>query len=115
MLDNVIFKDTNSFKVFAVGDVVGHAIPPSGQTAIWSGGQCVEEIAHRLHGKSYTLKVKSAAQNASNVCFSMVGDKPEEAIRVYHDFSWDPKKNIIVGKGRVPKAADGKNPKVSSV
>ncbi len=108
VMNGCSFQTKTDADIYAVGDVVGHAIPPSGQTAIWAGGQCVEEIAHRLHGKSYTLAVKSATQNASNVCFSMVGDKPEEAIRVYHDFSWSSKKNIIVGKGRVPKGADGK-------
>ena len=108
VMNGCSFRTKSDENIYAVGDVVAHAIPPSGQTAIWAGGQCVEEIAHRLHGKPYTLGVKSATQNASNVCFSMVGDKPEEAIRVYHDFSWVPAKNIIVGKGRVPKGADGK-------
>lgn len=38
----------------------------------------------------------------------MVGDRPEEAIRVTHDFSWIPEKNIIKGKGHVPKTPSGK-------
>ena len=96
--------------VYAVGDVVGHAIPPSGQTANWAGNQCAAEIAHRLHGKDYTLPVKSATAEkpiqAANVCFSMVGDNPEEGIMVSHDFSWTG--TVIKGKGHVPKGADGK-------
>ena len=108
VMNGCSFQTKTDADIYAVGDVVGHAIPPSGQTAIWAGGQCVEEIAHRLHGKPYELAVKTETQSASNVCFSMVGDKPEEAIRVYHDFSWVADKNIIKGKGRVPKAASGK-------
>ncbi len=108
VMNGCSFRTKSDENVYAVGDVVGHAIPPSGQTAIWSAHQCTQEIAHRLHGKSYTLPVKTTTQNASNVCFSMVGDGPEEAIRVYHDFSWHADKNIIVGKGRVPKGSNGK-------
>lgn len=89
--------------VYAIGDIVGHAIPPSGQTAIWSGKQCALEIAHRLHGKPYTLGVKAAPVKAGNVCFSMVSGDPEEGIRVTHDFSWTGK--VIKGKGHVPKNA----------
>ena len=106
VMNGCSFQTKTDADIYAVGDVVGHAIPPSGQTAIWAGKQCAEEIAHRLHGKPYELAVKTATQNASNVCFSMVGDKPEEAIRVVHDFSWTGK--TIKGKGTVPKAKSGK-------
>lgn len=108
VMNGCSFRTKTDENIYAVGDVVAHAIPPSGQTALWAAKQCTEEIAHRLHGKSYTLPVEKETQNASNVCFSMVGDGPEEAIRVYHDFTWHPDKNIIVGKGRVPKGMDGK-------
>lgn len=108
VMNGCSFRTKTDENIYAVGDVVGHAIPPSGQTAIWAGLQCVQEITHRLHGEAYELPVKSTPQNASNVCFSMVGDKPEEAIRVIHDFTWIAEKNTIKGKGHVPKAANGK-------
>ncbi len=92
--------------VYAIGDVSGHAIPPSGQTANWQGVQCAKEIAARLHNKPFEHAVKTKVQKASNVCFSMVGDKPEEAISVIHDFSWTG--TVIKGKGHVPKGEDGK-------
>ncbi len=100
------FQTQTDKDVYAVGDIVGHAIPPSGQTAVWAGIQCAKEIAHRLHGKSYTLPVKTKSVKAGNVCFSMVGDGPEEGIMVTHDFSWTGK--VIKGKGHVPKAPSGK-------
>lgn len=95
------FQTKTDKDVYAVGDVVGHAIPPSAQTAVWAGKQCAMEIAHRLHGKAYKLEVETKTVNAGNVCFSMVSGDPEEGIRVYHDFSWTGK--VIKGKGRVPK------------
>ncbi len=95
------FRTATDEHIYAVGDVVGHAIPPSGQTANWSGKQCAKEIAHILHGKSYTLPVKDKTVKAGNVCYSMVGDKPEEGIMVLHDFSFNG--FVIKGKGSVPK------------
>jgi NADH dehydrogenase FAD-containing subunit len=98
------FQTATDKDIYAVGDVVGHGIPPSGQTAVWAGIQCANEIAHRLHGKAYELPVKSGTVKAGNVCFSMVGHDPEEGIRVTHDFSWTG--TVIAGKGHVPKNAD---------
>ena len=100
------FQTATDENVFAVGDVVGHAIPPSGQTANWAGKQCAKEIAARLDGGKYTLPVEKTPVNAGNVCYSMVGDNPEEAIMVTHDFSWTGE--TIKGKGHVPKAPSGK-------
>jgi NADPH-dependent 2,4-dienoyl-CoA reductase/sulfur reductase-like enzyme len=106
VMNGCSFQTATDKDVYAVGDVVAHAIPPSGQTAVWAGKQCADEITARLAGKSYSLPVKTKAVNAGNVCYSMVGDNPEEAIMVTHDFSWTGK--TIKGKGHVPKAASGK-------
>jgi NADH dehydrogenase FAD-containing subunit len=106
VMNGCSFQTKTDKDIYAVGDVVAHGIPPSGQTANWAGKQCAEEIAHRLHGKSYELPVKTTPVSAGNVCYSMVGDGPEEAIMVTHDFSWDGK--VIAGKGNVPKAPSGK-------
>jgi len=105
MMNGCTFQTKTDANVFAVGDVVGHAIPPSGQTAAWAGVQCAKEINARLSGGSYELPVKSAPVTAGNVCFSMVGDNPEEAIMVTHDFSWTG--TTIKGKGHVPKSPSG--------
>lgn len=106
LMNGCSFQTQTDKDVYAVGDVVGHAIPPSGQTAVWAGKQCANEIAHRLHGKPYTLAVKAAPVKAGNVCYSMVGDDPEEGIMVTHDFSWTGA--VIKGTGHVPKGPDGK-------
>ena len=100
------FATKTDANVYAVGDVVGHGIPPSGQTANWAGKQCAQELAHKIHGKAYKLGVETKVVKAGNVCFSMVGDKPEEAIMVTHDFSWNG--HVIQGAGHVPKGKDGK-------
>jgi len=97
------FQSKSDASIYAVGDVVGHAVPPSGQTAVWAGKECAKEIAHVLHGKTYTLPVKSTPQKSANVCYSMVGDNPEEGISVSHTFSWTGA--VIKGKGHVPKDA----------
>ncbi|KIM10552.1 MAG: hypothetical protein KU37_09625 [Sulfuricurvum sp. PC08-66] len=97
------FRSLTDENIYAVGDVVGHGIPPSGQTANWAGKECAKEIAHRLHGKAFEMEVQTQTIKAGNVCFSMVGDQPEEAIMVLHDFSFNGK--IITAKGSVPKDA----------
>ena len=101
LMNGCSFQTATDNDVYAVGDVVGHGIPPSGQTAVWAGKQCAAEITARLAGKSYELPVKTKTVNAGNVCYSMVGDNPEEGIMVTHDFSWTGK--TIKGKGNVPK------------
>ncbi len=106
LMNGCSFQTKTDKDVYAVGDIVGHAIPPSGQTAVWAGKLCVNEIAARLHGKSYELPVKTGAQKSANVCYSMVGDNPEEGIMVSHDFTWTG--TVIKGKGHVPKGPDGK-------
>ncbi len=96
----VSFQTATDENVFAVGDVVGHGIPPSGQSAIWSGKECAKEIAHKLHGKSYSV-ASALPYKSANVCYSMVGSNPEEAIMVNHEFVVQGP--VIFGKGSVPK------------
>ena len=96
----VSFQTATDASVYAVGDVVGHAIPPSGQTAIWSGKECAKEIAHVLHGKSYSV-ASVLPYKSANVCYSMVNGNPEEAIMVNHEFMVAGP--VIGSKGSVPK------------
>jgi len=105
VMNGCSFQTKTDKDVYAIGDVVAHGIPPSGQTANWTGKQCADEIAHRLHGKAFELEVKKTPVKAGNVCYSMVSDNPEEAIMVTHDFSWDG--SLIKGAGHVPKAPSG--------
>ena len=106
VMNGCSFATKTDASVYAVGDVVGHAIPPSGQTANWAGKMCAKEVAAKLHGKTHELIVKTQTVKAGNVCYSMVGDKPEEGIMVVHDFSFNG--SVIKGKGHVPKGKDGK-------
>ncbi|MDD4855691.1 MAG: FAD/NAD(P)-binding oxidoreductase [Sulfuricurvum sp.] len=96
----VSFQTATDVNVYAVGDVVGHAIPPSGQSAIWSGKECAKEIAHVLHGKSYSV-ASALPYKSANVCYSMVNGNPEEAIMVNHEFMVAGP--VIGSKGSVPK------------
>jgi len=102
----VSFQTATDKNVFAVGDVVGHAIPPSGQSAIWSGKECAKEIAHVLHGKSYSV-ASALPYKSANVCYSMVNGNPEEAIMVNHEFMVAGP--VIGSKGSVPKGDEANN------
>lgn len=101
LMNGCSFQTKTDKNVYAVGDVVGHGIPPSGQTAVWAGKQCAQEITAHLAGKVYELPVKTKPVSAGNVCYSMVGENPEEGVMVTHDFSWTGA--TIKGKGNVPK------------
>ncbi|MBN2870864.1 MAG: NAD(P)/FAD-dependent oxidoreductase, partial [Campylobacterales bacterium] len=99
-MNGISFQTATDANVYAVGDVVGHAIPPSGQSAIWSGKECAKEIAHKLHGKSYSV-ASALPYKSANVCYSMVGANPDEAIMVNHEFTASGP--VIGSKGSVPK------------
>ena len=101
------FRSATDESIYVVGDCVGHAIPPSGQTANWAARQAATQIDHKLKsGKDMDLHSVLPTQ-AANVCYSMVSGDPDNAIMVTHDFSFNAKKNVIAGKGHVPKPKDG--------
>lgn len=102
----VSFQTATDKSVYAVGDIVSHKIPPSGQAAIWSGKECAKEIAHVLHGKSYSV-ASALPYKSANVCYSMVNGNPEEAIMVQHEFTVDGP--VIGSKGSVPKGDEANN------
>ncbi|WP_162139347.1 FAD-dependent oxidoreductase [Sulfurimonas hongkongensis] len=108
VMNGCSFQTKTDKDIYAVGDVIAHTVPPSGQTANWTGKQCALEIANRLHKKAFELPVKKSTIKVGNVCYSMVSDNPEEAIMVTHDFSFSEEKNIIVSAGNVPKSPSGK-------
>ena len=105
MMDGYSFKSKTDSSVYVIGDAVTHKIPPSGQTAIWGAHRATGQIIAQLNGKVDDPK-KGLPAKAANVCFSMVGGKPEEAIMVTHEFSAD-KSGVLKGKGNVPKPKDG--------
>lgn len=107
IMEGVSYRSASDKHVYVVGDAVAHAIPPSGQTAIWSGKQAAHQIVQQLlHGKMVDT-ASVLPYNAANVCYSMVGGKPEEAIMVTHEFFKDEKTGNLKGKGNVPHPKDG--------
>jgi NADH dehydrogenase FAD-containing subunit len=94
------FQTATDKNIYVVGDVVNHLIPPSGQAATWAGKECAKEIAHALHGKSYSVASVLPYKNG-NVCYSMVNGKPEEGIMVQHEFVLDG--NLMKSNPSVPK------------
>ena len=104
-MDGYSFKSKSDKNVYVIGDAVTHKIPPSGQTAIWGAHRAAGQIVAQLNGK-VDDPIKGLPAKAANVCFSMVGGKPEEAIMVTHTFSAD-KSGVLKGKGSVPKPKDG--------
>jgi NADPH-dependent 2,4-dienoyl-CoA reductase/sulfur reductase-like enzyme len=105
IMDGYSFKSASDASVYVIGDAVGHGIPPSGQTAIWGAHRAAGQIIDQLNGKTFDPKAGLPAK-AANVCFSMVGGKPEEAIMVTHTFSAHAS-GKLKGKGSVPKPKDG--------
>lgn len=78
-----------------------HQLPASGSMGMSISGILSDEIISSLKGNfkqgDYT--------EASNTCFSLVGENPNEGIKVSHTFF--SAKGIIKGKGHVPKGANG--------
>ncbi len=79
-----------------------HQLPASGSMGMSIAGILSNEIISALKGNfkqgDYT--------EASNTCYSLVGENPNEGIKVSHTFFVA--KGIIKGKGHVPKGSDGK-------
>ncbi|MCH9739758.1 MAG: NAD(P)/FAD-dependent oxidoreductase [Epsilonproteobacteria bacterium] len=105
LMDGYSFRSKSDKNVYVVGDAVAHKIPPSGQTAIWGAKRAAGQIVAQLSGKADDPKAGLPAA-AANVCYSMVGGAPEEAIMVTHEFSADAS-GVLKGKGHVPKPKDG--------
>jgi len=105
LMDGYSFRSKTDSNIYVCGDAVTHALPPSAQTAIWSAhraaGQILDQINRKVNDPRAGLPAKAA-----NVCYSMVGGKPEEAIMVTHTFFADPN-GVLRGKGHVPKPQDG--------
>lgn len=106
IMDGTSFRSATDKNIYVLGDCVTHAIPPSGQTAIWGAKRAAHEIIAQLGGKPFNSKSGLPAKSA-NVCYSMVNGKPNEAIMVTHDFSINPATGNLKGKGNVPKPKDG--------
>jgi hypothetical protein len=87
---------------FVLGDSqTTHKLPPSGSMAMSIAGIMAKEVYGSLIGKKMAVDYSTA----SNTCFSLVGENPNEAISVSHTFTVN--KGIVKGKGNVPKNAQG--------
>ncbi|TQV61895.1 MAG: hypothetical protein FNT15_08470 [Sulfurovum sp.] len=100
------FQSKTDPNVYVVGDCVGHGVPASGQTAIWSGKRASLQIVAQLNNSTFDVKSGLPAQ-AANVCYSMVNTNPAEAIMVQHEFVADADTGNINAVPNVPKPADG--------
>ncbi len=105
LMDGYSFKSKTDNHIYVIGDAVTHAIPASGQTAIWSANRASLQIIAQLSNKVYDTKVGLPAKSA-NICLSMVGDKPEEAIVITHTIDIDGN-GMLMSKGNVHKPKDG--------
>ncbi len=96
------FECENFKDHFVLGDSqTTHKLPPSGSMAMSIAGIMSDEVMGSLKGKKATVDYSKA----SNTCFSLVGENPNEAISVSHTFTL--KDGIVTGKGNVPKNAQG--------
>ena len=87
---------------FMLGDnQTTHKLPPSGSMAMSIAGIMAKEVYGSLTGKKFAVDYTKA----SNTCFSLVGENPNEAISVSHTFIVS--KGVVKGKGKVPKDANG--------
>lgn len=84
--------------IYVIGDCVSYPYPESGQMASSMALICADHVSDRLSGKT----VDEAKKMPANVCYSMVGEDPQEAIMVTHKVTYDPKTGLNV-KGHVPK------------
>ncbi len=75
-----------------------HALPASGSMAMSIAGFLSNRIIDQLNGKD----TPEDYSEASNVCYSMVGEAPNRGIKVMHTF-YTSGDGIIRGKGLVPK------------
>lgn len=106
IMEGTSFRSASDKNIYVLGDCVTHAIPPSGQTAIWGAKRAASEIVAQLGGTPFNSNSGLPAKSA-NVCYSMVNGNPNEAIMVTHDFSINPATGNLKGKGNVPKPKDG--------
>ncbi len=105
MMDGYSFRSKTDSSIYVIGDAVTHDIPASAQTAIWSAQRAAGQIVAQIDGKANDTK-EGLPANAANVCFSMIGGKPEEAIMVTHTFTAD-ESGVLQGTANVPKPKDG--------
>jgi len=118
IMDGYSFKSKTDDRVYVIGDAVTHDIPASAQTAMWSATKASLQILAQLNNKVYDPIAQLPAKSAS-VCFSTVGDKPEEAIMMTHTFDADgngllvAKEDALISTKRKAKYRSTKTAKAS--
>ncbi len=106
--ENEVKLEKDSFEVvgkshhYILGDSQAtHQLPASGSMAMSIAGILANRIVSQLDGKD----VKPDYSQATNVCYSLVGENDDRGIKVMHKFFT--KDGIIKGKGHVPKGKNG--------
>ena len=92
------FEVSNLPNHFVLGDSQStHPLPASGSMGMNISSIMANQVVSQLNGKF----VKADYTKATNVCFSLVGENPNEGIKVEHTLT-EGKKGIIKSKGAVP-------------
>jgi len=92
------FEVKNLSNHYILGDSqTKHPLPASGSMAMNMASILAKRIVNKLKGKD----IKEDYTTAKNVCFSLVGESPNEGIKVEHNIFAS--KGLFKGKGNVPK------------
>lgn len=106
VMEGSSFRSISNKSIYVIGDCVGHNIPATANTAIWSAKRAASEIIAQLGGVAFNSKSNLPAKNA-NTCYSLVNGNPHEAVMVTHDFEINPSNGNLNSKGDIPKPKDG--------
>jgi sulfide dehydrogenase [flavocytochrome c] flavoprotein chain len=106
IMEGSSFRSMSDKSIYVIGDCVGHNIPATAHTAIWSAKRAASEIVAQLGGLAFNSKSNLPAKDA-NICYSLVNGNPPEAIMVTHDFEINASNGHIDSKGEMPRSKDG--------
>ncbi len=83
LMNGATYKSKSDNDVYVLGDCTSYTFPPSAQMATSTAKICANFINSRLRGEKEILELPG------NVCYSLVGENPQEAIAVGHEISYD--------------------------
>ena len=83
LMEGASYRSKSDGDVYVLGDCMSYTFPPSAQMAIATAKICANFINSRLRGEKEVLELPG------NVCYSLVGENPQEAIAVAHEVSYD--------------------------
>lgn len=106
LMEGSSFRSISNKNIYVIGDCVGHNIPATAHTAVWSAKRAASEIVAQLGGAAFNSKSYLPAKDA-NIGYSLVNGNPHEALMVTHDFEINPSNGNLTSKGEIPRAKDG--------